>query len=202
MRIGRLSSLLILPAAFLCPPLAAAGDSPILLTSGQTTGPDARRLFAAVIGSAPNVGALPAAREAIEVTVQWQAYGAGPVLVRPAERVALNAFEIVSQRPAAGSRVRERNPELSADQVVIVMADDRGRAVAWTAIHDPRIIRAEFPAATGELTGQVFHRAETEFTIDVPVSLDVVQLQVYAPRWTDAGWVLDRLGAVALAPKQ
>lgn len=144
------------------------------------------------------------ALDSTELRVQWQAYaGTARSLIAPAESVPVNTFEVISRRPVpSGSAVRERNPELSDDQLVVVFADAGGRVIAWQTIKDPRILRAEQPGADGLLSGRVLYRALADFSVIVPVVASVAELQIYQPRWSNGEWMLDRLGTLPVPPKQ
>jgi len=83
----------------------------------------------------------------------------------------------------------------------VVTADADGRPLVWRAILDPRIVRAEGPSSTGELTGRVFHRAEADIVIALPLDKATAEVQIFQPRFNGTDWVLARLGSVRLPPK-
>ena len=138
-----------------------------------------------------------------EWTIRWQAYAAAASdLVTPGDSPSINRFDYVGQRSvSAEAGVRQRHPEMSEDQLIVVAADADGQPLLWRAIPDPRIVRAEGPSSTGELTGRVFHRAEAEIVIALPLDRATAELQIFQPRFTGSDWVLTRLGSVRLPPK-
>jgi len=134
-----------------------------------------------------------------EVRVRWDAY-----IGAPAPQLAIgteqpsNLFTLLERRLAPGSLPHQRNPELSSDQIVVVAVDVKGQEIDWQLIPDPRVLRAEFPGPTGELSGEVLHHAETELLITLPDDPTIRELRLYHPHWTGAAFVLDLLGTIPL----
>jgi hypothetical protein len=147
--------------------------------------------------------AAPSNGPGAEWTIRWQAYAAAAGgLVNPSDAVPVDRFEFVSRRSVpAGAVVRERNPEISEDQLIVVASDPDGRPVSWRAILDPRIVRAEGMSAAGEMTGRVLHRADVEFAIALPLGSTTAEVQIFRPRFTGTDWVLTRLGSVPRPPQ-
>jgi hypothetical protein len=81
---------------------------------------------------------------------------------------------------------------------VIVSADAGGRETSWQRIQDPRIVRAELPGPTGELSGEVLYRPEVELVAMVPDAA-TTDLHVYEAYWNGEQFVLRRLGVIAVA---
>jgi hypothetical protein len=134
-----------------------------------------------------------------EVRVKWSAYIAAPApQVEIGKEQPSNIFTLLERRSAPGSLPRQRNPELSSDQIVVIAVDAQGKEIDWQIIPDPRILRAEFPGPTGELRGEVLHHAETELLITFPNDPAVKELRLYHPHWTGAGFILDLLGTIPL----
>jgi hypothetical protein len=111
---------------------------------------------------------------------------------------APSALTLLGRRSASGSLPRQRNPELSSDQIVVVAEDAQGQALDWQLVADPRVLRSEGPGPTGELTGQVLQQPSTELMIAIPDDPAIVQLRLYHPRWTGTAFVLDLLGVIPL----
>lgn len=140
---------------------------------------------------------LPQSRPVQEVRVQWDAYHASSkALVRLGAQLQSNVFTMLERRAVAGSLPRQRDPQLSQDYLVIIAVDAQGQEVCRSAIPDPRTVRAEFTGPTGELRGEVLHRASTELLILLPDDPSIVEVRVYLPRWTGTEFVLDLLGIV------
>ncbi|MBM4277118.1 MAG: hypothetical protein FJ041_05830 [Candidatus Cloacimonetes bacterium] len=134
-----------------------------------------------------------------EVRVKWNAYIAAPApQVEIGKEQPSNIFTLLERRSAPGLLPRQRNPELSSDQIVVIALDTQGKEIDWQIIPDPRILRAEFPGPTGELRGEVLHHAETELLITLPNDPSVKELRLYHPHWTGTAFILDLLGTIPL----
>jgi len=134
-----------------------------------------------------------------EVRVRWDAYFGAPVpQVMVGTEQPSNFFTLIERRGVPGALPRQRNPELSSDQIVVVAVDVKGQEIDWQLIPDPRILRAEHPGPTGELSGEVLHHAETELLITLPDDPAIRELRLYHPRWTGTAFVLDLLGTIPL----
>jgi hypothetical protein len=106
-------------------------------------------------------------------------------------------YSLVESRLIRGPMPRQRMPELSPDQILVVATDERGEQNGWTLISDPRIIRAESPGPDGELRGQVLHLSSAEFLVPVPAG-SAAALSFYQTFWTGKEFFLILLGALAL----
>lgn len=112
--------------------------------------------------------------------------------------IAAGGFTVLDKRAVTGGPARQRNPELSSDQLVVRAYDRAGALVFTQLVRDPRVLRSEGPGAGGELTGQVLQHPTPEFLVSLPQSPAASELRFYHPRWTGAAFVLDLLGTVAL----
>lgn len=97
-----------------------------------------------------------------------------------------------------GAPPHQHDPELSARQWLLVAVDQAGQERYQQLIHDPRIVRAEFPKDDGELAGQTFDLAEVDFLVSLPRDPRLVELRIYQPEWTGEAWELHELGRVSL----
>ena len=130
-----------------------------------------------------------------EMRIKWSP---PPGPAAPAGQTKAPLMVMVDEKIVTGSVRRERQPQLSEDQLVIVQRRSDGGALDWVAVPDPRIIRAEVPGADGRLTGKVVHVTDTELLVAVPQLAATVKLSVYKPRWTGTEFLLDLVGEVAL----
>jgi hypothetical protein len=156
-------------------------------------------LFIVIMG----VGALcspTVAQTFQEIRVHWEASPGAPpeTLLEPQHYHPAAAFTVVERRHRSGSLPRQRAPELSPDQLLIVAVDSQGREKERVLVPDPRVLRAELPGPTGELHGEVLHRATAEFLVPLPDDPTIVELRVYHPRWTGSTFDLDLLGTAPL----
>jgi hypothetical protein len=134
-----------------------------------------------------------------ELRIRWDAYIGVPVpQVTPGTVLPSNIFTLVERRPIPGRIPRQRNPQLSSDQIVALALDNQSDIVDWQLVPDPRIIRAELPGPSGELSGQILHRAEAELLLILPETPSIEEIVLYEPRWTGTNFIFEYLGAVSL----
>ena len=105
---------------------------------------------------------------------------------------------VVADEARTGTVRRERQPQLSEDQLVIVQRGADGRALDWIHVPDPRLVRAEVPGADGRLTGAIVYRADAELLVTLTHLPDAVTLSVYHPRWNGTEFLLDPVGELRL----
>ena len=134
-----------------------------------------------------------------QLRVQWVANaGAPPPPIQADKAQASSLFTVLERRLIAGALARQRDPQLSSTQLVLRAVNSRGEIIDTQLLHDPRILRAETPEPTGDLTGQVFHLSAPEFLLTIPDDPTITEIQVYQPRWTGRAYLLDLLGTIAL----
>lgn len=131
------------------------------------------------------------------VRISWEADKAA--LPRPAAQ-HLNAPGRVALARAAerreGGLPKQRSAELSSDQVVVVALDAEGRMRWCGLVADPRLLRAEWPGADGELTGQVLYRESAEFFVAYPDDDSIKEIRLYHPDWDGRAFSLKPVGSV------
>lgn len=134
-----------------------------------------------------------------EIRFQWAAAAGTPGTAARRGAVAeLHQFQMMGSRPVFDPPVRERNPQIGPDDIVVVALDAQGNEVSWQRMRDPRILRAEIPDATGRLSGQTLYRTDAELTITVPDDVMAVSLDVYEPVASGGTLALRSLARVAL----
>lgn len=122
-----------------------------------------------VILSIAGLASVATAQTVQEVRVQWDVYiGAPAAQMVPGQEIPSNLFTVLDRRRVFGSLPRQRNPELSSDQMVVVAVGAQGEEIDWQLIQDPRVLRAELPGPTGEMRGEILHHAKTELLITLP----------------------------------
>lgn len=110
-----------------------------------------------------------------------------------------NTITILSQKRAQGALPRQRNPELSQQNLVVVGVNAQGQEISRTVMLDPRIIRAETAEPSGKLTSSgLLYRNDATFSVMMPDDPGVAALKVYQPRWTGAEFTLDLIGEAKL----
>ncbi len=136
-------------------------------------------------------------QQAQDIHVEWLSQ-TQPAAVTTQQKLAPGAFALVKRKAGLGSLPRQRAPELSPQQLLIIATDDQQRLRWWGLIADPRILRAEFPQPSGELAGQIFYHAQVQFVVAVPDDATITELRFYHPRWTGAAYELDLLGTTSV----
>jgi hypothetical protein len=132
-----------------------------------------------------------------ELRVSWDVVGAPATTERSlAPGPPPSPFTLLGRQRANGPLPRQRNPELSAEQIVVVAEDVQGQAIDWQLMSDPRILRSEGSQTNGELAGQVLQHSSTELLITIPDDPAIVRLQFYHPRWNGSEFALDPLGTI------
>jgi hypothetical protein len=164
--------------------------------------PQTERRAADVISTVPSLAGMPPTLAATELTIRWlvtPSVTGDPTA--PGDTRPINEFEVVRRRAVDHQFVRERDPQLSVDDLVLVGLDASGREISWQKVKDPRLVRAEFPSSSGELSGRVLHRPLTEIVARLPDGLAAVALRIYETQWTGTQFVLRQLGDVTVGPQ-
>jgi hypothetical protein len=133
-----------------------------------------------------------------ELRIQWTTAQPPPPGVQATS--PLNTFTVLQQtRTTAGLR-RERQPEVSANHLVVVVQDAAGRELDWRLVLNPRLVRAEVPGPDGQLTGRVIEQSSTELLVAIPDITGADRLQIYRPVWTGKDYNLEPLAQVVIGP--
>jgi len=138
----------------------------------------------------------------VEMTIQWNVTGAAPNAEPLPVDVAgppRNDFQVTTRRLVSGGPVRQRDPQLSEDDLVIVAVSPQGTDLGWQVVKDPSFVRAETPGASGELQHQTLRRPEASFIVTLPdQGAGIAELRLLKPRWTGSAYVLDPIGSVSV----
>jgi hypothetical protein len=171
------------------PPTGGAGQSPLEPIPGQS------------LSSLPPAGSSTATA-ATEITIRWSLrVGASAPSPGSGANQTDNQFDVVSTRSVGPLFVRERDPQLAVDEIVIIAVGADGQSLGWQHVKDPRFIRAESAGPDGVLSGQTLSRSVAEMVVSLPSDITASQLRFYQPRWTGQAFVLDPLGTAALNPR-
>jgi hypothetical protein len=132
----------------------------------------------------------------LQVRVRWTtaapAVAPAPGLPQP------SPLRLLERQRTGDSLPRQRNPQLSSDQLVVQALNARGDVVDAQLIPDPRLMRVEGTGPSGDLEGVVLQRVDPDFLITLPDSADLVQLRLFQPRWTGTEFTLEPIGSVDL----
>src|SRR3954451_844761 len=109
-----------------------------------------------------------------------------------------NAVNVLSQKRAPAAAFRHRNPELSAQDLVVVAVNAAGAETSRTIIRDPRIVRAETAEPSGRVMPREFlYRNDVTFSV-ILADPNAIAVRLYKPRWTGKIFVLDLIGEANL----
>ena len=100
---------------------------------------------------------LAYAQSSQEVRVRWEVSIAAPpgIVLKPGQYHPAPLFTLVDRRQRSSPMPRQRSPELSSDQLLVVAIDAQGQEKEQVLLSDPRVLRAESLGPTGELRGEV-----------------------------------------------
>ena len=172
--------------------LVAAGLAALVSARADA---QAERSVADLVATVPAAADAIANSAAAEITIRWVVTAASSgAPADPARVVPLNQFEVAGRGRVQGPLQRERDPQWSADELVLVAVDAAGREASWQKVRDPRVVRAELPGPSGELSGQVLHRPLAEIVAIVPDT--AASLRIFETQWTGVQFVLRELGQV------
>ena len=182
---------------------ALSGQTPASAGAGQNS---LQPLSEQMLAALPSTTASPTASE---VTVRWSFQPPPPTgaalqigaVATDSQVLPGNEFGVTARRSVNSTGVRERDPQLAPDEIVIVTVGADGEASGWLHVKDPRLLRAESPGADGVLRGQTFYRQVTEFNVIVPDGDRATALRFYQPQWTGQAFTLVPLGTVAVNPQ-
>ncbi len=93
---------------------------------------------------------------------------------------------------------RQRNPQLSSTQLVVIAYDEHESELARVIMPDPRLLRAEEISANGDIGHRTLHRDNADFPVVLPDDANVKVIRIFHPRWTGTEFVLDALGSTLL----
>ena len=130
-----------------------------------------------------------------ELRIHWTAPRAA---TQGASTSSPNSFKLLGQVRFSGAPRRERQPEPSANDLVIVVQDSSGNDLDWRIIPNPRLIRSETPDRSGLLSGQLIERDEVELLVYVPDIAGAERIQIFSPVWNGREFALDPLGQVTI----
>lgn len=105
---------------------------------------------------------------------------------------------VIGQRSILESPPQERSPQLSSDHIVVIALDVDGREITRLNVLDPRLIRAEVPGPSVNLSAQVIYREYVEFKIALPDEPALRQLKFFKPEWMGAKFNLHLIGEANL----
>jgi hypothetical protein len=112
------------------------------------------------------------------------------------QRPSPGVVSLVNSTSRDGVVPRERSLELSTNQILVVALDENRGLRWWKLLLDPRVVRSETVAASGEIHGEDLYRPRVEFIVECPDDRGIRELRFYHPSWTGRDFRLESLGAL------
>ena len=142
-----------------------------------------------------NVAQVTGSNEARELWIQWTTPRAQSAAAR---QRSPGAFTLLGQTRFSGAPRRERQPEPSANDLVVVVQDADGRDLDWRIVPNPRLLRLETPDQDGRLSGRTIERDEVEMLLYIPDLPGADRIQIFSPVWNGTDYTLDPLGQLTI----
>jgi hypothetical protein len=135
-----------------------------------------------------------------QIQVRWEDSVAlkSPGANKLAQLPGAGVITLVNSKNRDGVLPRERSLELSPNQILVVAIDENRGLQWWKLLLDPRIVRSETTAATGEIRGEDLYRPKVDFTIEYPDNPAIRELRFYHPAWTGKDFRLELLSSLSI----
>jgi hypothetical protein len=133
-----------------------------------------------------------------EVKVRWSdsTVPATKPSISKTERKTPPAVALVEDKKRSGTLPRQRSLQLSPTHVFIAAVNQTNQLRWWSIISDPRVVRAEFQASTGELRSEDYYQSNFTLTVAFPDDPKITNLRFYKPVWTGSDFELKLLAVV------
>jgi len=151
-------------------------------------------------GSGVHVGtSLPmdGGRSYRELHVRWQSLEGSATDNLQKESFAGNVTRL-SSAVKQGALPRLRTLDLSPDQMLAIAVDDKQNLRWWILMNDPRLVRAEIPTSSDEMTRTDFYQAKVEFFVPYPDDPAIREIRLYHPQWTGKNFQIELLGRLTV----
>ena len=134
-----------------------------------------------------------------EVRIRWDAYiqSSPPPQVSP-DTIQSNVLTLLERHSVSGQLPRQAYPRLSSDQIVVLARNGDGQIADLRIVPNPRVLGAELPCPSGELSGLVLHHVRTDLLIVLRDDPAIEALELYHPRWIGTDYNLEIIGRVLL----
>ena len=137
-----------------------------------------------------------------EVTIRWtdstkaSSGTQGKPSISAAEQKQAPTVSLVESKQRSGTLPRHRSLQLSPTHLFIAAVNQTNQLRWWTVITDPRVVRAEFQATTGELRSEDYYQTNFTLTAAFPDDPEITNLRFYKPIWTGSDFDLKLLAVV------
>lgn len=115
-------------------------------------------------------------------------------LITTETHVNIRSETVSTERPP-----RQRNPELSEDQLVVIGLDNAGIEIMRTLILDPRFVRSEAFGANGIVSSEKHLLTEAVFGVTLPDNERLSSIEIYQPHWNGQQYLLRLQGKATLS---
>ncbi len=118
--------------------------------------------------------------------------------ISAAQQKQAPVVSLLEDKKRSGTLPRHRSLELSPNQVFVAAVGEANQLRWWSVISDPRIVRAEFQASTGELRSQDYYQSNFTLAVAFPDDPKITNLRFYKPVWTGSDFDLNLLAVVSV----
>jgi len=137
-----------------------------------------------------------------ELKIRWtdspkSANEAKPALKTQEQMQAPPSASIVEDKRRTGTLPRQRSLELSPTQIFVAAVDAANKLRWWSVVPDPRLVRSETQAPTGELRREDYLLSNITLSVAFPDDPEIVSLRFYQPVWNGTDFDLKPLTNVA-----
>lgn len=108
------------------------------------------------------------------------------------------SISLVEDKKRSGTLPRHRSLELSPNHLFIAAVNEANQLRWWSIISDPRIVRAEFQASTGDLRSENYYQSNFTVSVAFPDDPKITNLRIYKPIWTGSDFDLKPLAVVPI----
>jgi hypothetical protein len=132
-----------------------------------------------------------------ELKIRWTDSTKSTNELRPAAQTQAPSVSIVADTKRSGSLPRQRSLELSQSQIFIAAVDATNKLRWWSIMPDPRLVRSETQAPSGELRRQDLYASSVTLIIPFPDDPEIATLRIYHPVWNGTEFDLQPLSIVS-----
>jgi len=103
-------------------------------------------------------------------------------------------FTVSNLQLRRASLPRRRAVELAETEIFVAAVDENNRLVWWHIMGDPRVLRSEAVAASGEVFGRILYLPNVDFSISFPAEPAIKEVRLYHPQWNGERFQLIQIG--------
>lgn len=112
-----------------------------------------------------------------------------------------SALTLIENKESGAGLARQRNFELSPNQILIIAVNKDKQALWWHLQSDPRIVRAEAGDEAGKLSAHpIIYRNAAEMLVAIPSDDAITEIYFFHPNWNGQTFDLEKIGSLPLSP--